>query len=220
MKGKYKGWPCNGILQAEQLKIAHDRVEAVRKAGGDGMDIIIEVHALTDANSAVQLARVLEEFSIYYFEEPTMPMNTSNMKEIAGRVNIPLASGERIYTRWGYRPFFEDHSLHVIQPDLGNCGGITEGKKICDMARVYDVGVQMHVCGGPQATAAALQLEAVIPNFLIHEHHQAALLKDNIRTGIYDYQPVNGYFTVPDLPGIGQELSQEAMDTAVKVTIK
>ena len=108
----------------------------------------------------------------------------------------------------------------MIQPDLGNCGGITEGKKICDMARVYDVGVQMHICGGPQATAAALQLEAVIPNYLIHEHHQAALLPENIRTGIYDYQPVNGYFTVPDLPGVGQELSQEAMDTAVKVTVK
>lgn len=108
----------------------------------------------------------------------------------------------------------------MIQPDLGNCGGITEGKKICDMARVYDVGVQTHICGGPQATADTLQLEAVIPNFLIHEHHQAALLQDNIRTGIYDYQPVNGYFTVPDLPGVGQELSQEAMDTAIKVTVK
>lgn len=220
MEGKYKGWPCNGILQQEQLRIAHDRVEAVRKAGGDDMDIIIEVHSLTDANSAVQLGHMLEEFNIFYFEEPTMPMNPANMKEIAQRVNIPIASGERIYTRWGYRPFFEDHSLHVIQPDLGNCGGITEGKKICDMARVYDVGVQTHICGGPQATAAALQLEAVIPNFLIHEHHQAALLQDNIRTGIYDYQPVNGYFTVPDLPGVGQELSQEAMDTAIKVTVK
>ena len=220
MEGRYKGWPCNGILQAEQLKIAHDRVEAVRRAGGDSMDIIIEVHSLTDANSAVQLGRVLEEFNIFYYEEPTMPMNPANMREIARRVNIPLASGERIYTRWGYRPFFEDHSLHVIQPDLGNCGGITEGKKICDMARVYDVGVQMHICGGPQATAAALQLEAVIPNYLIHEHHKAALLPENIRTGIYDYQPVNGYFTVPDLPGVGQELSQEAMDTAVKVTVK
>lgn len=220
MEGKYKGWPCSGILQAEQLKIAHDRVEAVRRAGGDDMDIIIEVHSLTDANSAVQLGHVLEEFNIFYYEEPTMPMNPANMKEIARRVSIPLASGERIYTRWGYRPFFEDHSLHVIQPDLGNCGGITEGKKICDMARIYDIGVQMHICGGPQATAAALQLEAVIPNFLIHEHHQAALLLENIRTGIYDYQPVNGYFTIPDLPGVGQEPSREAMDTAVKVTVK
>jgi len=219
MEGKYKGWPCSGILQHEQLRIVRNRVKAVREAVPD-MDIIIEVHSLTDANSSVQLARAIEEFGIFYFEEPTMPMNVSNMKEIAERINIPVASGERIYTRWGYRPFFESHALHVIQPDLGNCGGITEGKKICDMAKTYDVGVQVHVCGGPQATAAALQLEAVISNFIIHEHHQAALLPENIRTGIYDYQPVDGYFTIPELPGIGQELSKEAMDTAIKVVVK
>ena len=220
MQGKYKGWPCSGILQQNQLKIAYERVKAIRDAGGPDMDIIIELHSLTDANSAVQLARAVEELGIYYYEEPTMPMNVGNMKEIAQRINIPVASGERIYTRWGYRPFFEEHALHVIQPDLGNMGGFTEGKKVCDMARVYDVGVQVHVCGGPQATAAALQLEAVIPNFLIHEHHQAALLEGNILTGTPDYQPVNGYFTVPDLPGLGQELSQKAMDTAVKITVK
>jgi L-alanine-DL-glutamate epimerase-like enolase superfamily enzyme len=220
MEGKYKGWPCSGILQQDQLRIVRERVKAIRDAGGPEMDIIVEVHALTDANSAVQLARSIEEFGIFYFEEPTMPMNVNNMKEIASRINIPIASGERIYTRWGYRPFFENHALHIIQPDLGNCGGITEGKKICDMAKVYDVGVQVHVCGGPQAAAAALQLEAVISNFIIHEHHQAALLPENIRTGIYDYQPVDGYFEVPDLPGIGQELSKEAMDTAIKATVK
>ena len=220
MQGKYKGWPCSGILQQNQLKIAYERVKAIRDAGGPDMDIIIELHSLTDANSAVQLARAVEELGIYYYEEPTMPMNVGNMKEIAQRINIPVASGERIYTRWGYRPFFEEHALHVIQPDLGNMGGFTEGKKVCDMARVYDVGVQVHVCGGPQATAAALQLEAVIPHFLIHEHHQAALREANILTGTHDYQPVNGYFTVPDLPGLGQELSQKAMDTAVKITVK
>lgn len=220
MKGKYKGWPCNGILRKEQLDIAYKRVEAVRKAGGDDMDIIIEVHALTDTSSAIQLADALKDLNIYYLEEATMPMNADNMRVIADKTNIPLASGERIYTRWGYRPFFENHSLRVIQPDLGNCGGITEGKKICDMANTYDIGVQLHVCGGPLATAAALQLEAVLPNFLIHEHHQAALLEANINTGIYDYQPVHGYFEVPDKPGIGQELSQLAMETAIKVTVE
>ncbi len=151
MQGKYKGWPCSGILQQNQLKIAYERVKAIRDAGGPDMDIIIELHSLTDANSAVQLARAVEELGIYYYEEPTMPMNVVNMKEIAQRINIPVASGERIYTRWGYRPFFEEHALHVIQPDLGNMGGITETKKMCDMAGAYDVGVQVHVCGGPMS---------------------------------------------------------------------
>ena len=93
-------------------------------------------------------------------------------------------------------------------------------QKICDMAHVYDCAVQLHVCGGPLATAAALQLEAVIPNFLIHEHHAVSLLEANIALAKYDYQPKNGYFEAPDLPGIGQELSERAIATAETVTIK
>jgi L-alanine-DL-glutamate epimerase-like enolase superfamily enzyme len=131
-----------------------------------------------------------------------------------------LAGGERIYSRWGYRPFFEGGLLDVIQPDLGNCGGITEGKKICDMAHVYDVLVQCHVCGSPIAVAASLQLEAVIPNFIIHEHHTIYLKDYNRNFCKYDYQPVNGYYDVPDKPGIGQELTEETIDNAFKITVK
>ncbi|KMO87926.1 hypothetical protein AB840_00675 [Megasphaera cerevisiae DSM 20462] len=98
-----------------------------------------------------------------------------------------------------------------INTDEGICGGITEGKKICDMAHVYDVRVQPHICGGPIATAAALQLEAVIPNFIIHETHRFSLLEGNIVTCKYDYQPQNGYYEVPERPGIGQELTDEIM---------
>lgn len=155
-----------------------------------------------------------------YYEEPTGPMNDGNMEYISKSIKIPVASGERIYTRWGFRPFFEKHAIQVIQPDLGNTGGLSEGKKICDMAHVYDIPVQMHICGGPIATAAALQLEAAIPNFLIHEHHAAALLDENIESCKYDYQPVNGYFDVPELPGIGQELSEKALNSAVITTVK
>jgi L-alanine-DL-glutamate epimerase-like enolase superfamily enzyme len=110
--------------------------------------------------------------------------------------------------------------LAIIQPDLCNCGGITEGKKICDVAHIYDVGVQIHICGGPISTAAALQLEAVIPNFVIHEQHASALLDENIATCKYNYQPVNGYFDIPELPGIGQELTDESMKLAEKVILK
>ncbi|MDR1100522.1 MAG: mandelate racemase/muconate lactonizing enzyme family protein [Treponema sp.] len=220
LRGREMGWSNYGILQYDQLNIAVERVAAIREAGGPRMDIIIELHSLTDSNSAVQLGRELEKYNIFYYEEPVMPLNALSMKEVADKVRIPLASGERIYTRWGYRPFYEARSLHVIQPDLCNCGGLSEGKKICDMGHVYDARVQVHICGGPISTAAALQLEAVIPNFLIHEQHAAALVDENIRLCKYDYQPKNGYFSVPDLPGIGQELSEEAMKTAEQVTIK
>jgi galactonate dehydratase len=220
MNHKWMGWSNYGLLENKQLEIAVERVAAIREAGGPELDIIIELHALTDTNTAVQLGKKLEQFNCFYYEEPTQPLNPKLMKEICNKVKIPLASGERIYSRWGYRQFFEDRSLAIIQPDLCNCGGITEGKKICDMAHIYDVGVQIHICGGPISTAAALQLEAVIPNFVIHEQHASALLDDNIATCKYNYQPVNGYFDIPELPGIGQELTEETIKLAEKVTFK
>ena len=132
--------------------------------------------------------------------------------------HVALASGERIYTRWGFREFLEKHVLQVIQPDLTICGGISETKKICDMANIYDAAVQLHICGGPIATAASLQVEAVIPNFLIHEVHEGAIKKDMRDLGMYeDIKPVGGYYDVPDRPGIGQELSQKALDEAENV---
>lgn len=217
--GVWMGRKSRGILSREQMKLAVDRVKAMREAGPD-VDIIIELHALTDATSSIQLGRELSKFDCYYYEEPTQPLNADLFREIHDKVSIPTAAGERIYTRWGYRPFFEDHSINVIQPDLCNTGGLTEGKKICDMAHVYDIAVQVHCCGGPISTAAALQLEAVIPNFLIHELHASALIEDNIRLCKYDYQAVNGYFEVPDRPGIGQELTDEALENAEIVTVQ
>lgn len=218
-QGEWK-WDFAGMLSARERTMAVERVAAMRKAGGNDLDIIIELHAQTDVNSAIQLGRELEQFNCYYYEEPTQPLNPDIYRNIAAKVNIPLASGERIYSRWGYRPFLEQRLLSVIQPDLGNCGGITEGKKICDMAHIYDVSVQLHICGGPIATAAALQLEAVIPNFLIHEQHQYALIEENIALCKYDYQPVGGYFHVPELPGIGQEVSEETIRKAHVITVK
>lgn len=218
-KGGFQDWNTRGMLTNEQLRIAVERVAAVREAGGEDMDIIIELHSYTDTKTSVQLARALEPFGIFYYEEPTQPLNPSLFVDISQRTSIPLASGERIYSRWGYRQFFEERSLSVIQPDVCNTGGITEIKKICDMAHVYDIGVQLHVCGGPIATAATLQVEAAIPNFIIHEQHQGAIIPENIATCKYNYQPINGYFDIPELPGIGQELTDETIAAAEKYTV-
>lgn len=213
-------WNYPPLLSYDFLKLGYERIAAIRDAGGDKMDIIVEMHSQTNKNTAIQFGQMIEDLNIFYYEEPTQPLNPAMFREIADKVNIPLASGERIYTRWGYRPFMENRSLAVIQPDLGNTGGITEGKKICDMAHLYECGVQLHLCGGPIAIAAALQLEAVIPNYLIHEHHQYALIESNIEMCKYDYQPKNGYYEVPDLPGIGQEVTEETIKKADVITIK
>ncbi|MBN1382530.1 MAG: mandelate racemase/muconate lactonizing enzyme family protein [Deltaproteobacteria bacterium] len=206
------------LLKPYYLDLIEERIDAVRSAVGPKVDIIIEAHSVTDAQAAIQIGKRAEKYNIFAYEEPTTP--TPKMTRlVADNVRIPLASGERIYTRWDYAPYFENGSLALIQPDLGTCGGITEGKKICDMAYTYDVSVQAHVCASPLSTAAALQLEAVIPNFCIHEHHVVNLTSYNKELCIYDYQPVDGYMSVPDIPGIGNELSEYALETADKLTV-
>lgn len=214
-----QGQHHRGSYREHDLKKSVERIAAAREAGGDDMDIIVEIHSLLDANTAAELGKALEPYRIMYYEEPTMPCNPSVYKHIKQRCSLPLATGERSYTRWGFRQFFEDRTLNIIQPDLCNTGGITETKKICDMAQVYDIGVQIHVCGGPIATAAALQVEATIPNFVIHEEHNANLLQKFVRGGKNYYAPKNGFYEVPELPGIGQEMSEEELAHCKKVVI-
>lgn len=215
-----QGNQIRGCYRDHDLQRSVERIAACREAGGPDLDIIVEIHSLLDANTAAILGKALEPYRIMYYEEPTMPCNPSVFKHIKERCSLPLATGERSYTRWGFRQFFEDRTLDIIQPDLANTGGITETKKICDMAQVYDVGVQVHVCGGPIATAAALHVEATIPNFVIHEEHNANLLTKYKNAAKYDYAPKNGFYEVPELPGIGQEMSEEYMSKARKVVIK
>ncbi|WP_373079663.1 mandelate racemase/muconate lactonizing enzyme family protein [Fusobacterium varium] len=208
-----------GLLSKKYLNIVEKRIATVREAIGPDVDIIIENHSYTDAQSALQLGKMAEKYDIFCFEEPTTPYPKIT-KYMSDKLNIPIATGERIYSRWQYAQYFENCSVQMIQPDFGNCGGITEGKKICDMAYAYDVGVQGHACGSPLSNVVALHLECVIPNFVIHEHHAVNLTPYNKSYCIYDYQPVNGKYKVPELPGLGNELSESAMNNSVKVTIE
>lgn len=207
------------LLKPYYVDLVEERIAAVREAVGNGVDIIMENHSMPDAQSAVQLGRRAQKYNIFYFEEPTTP-DPKMMKYVCDKLEMPIASGERIYSRWQYAKYFENGSLQVIQPDIGNCGGLTEAKKICDMAYAYDVNVQPHVCASPLSTAVALQLEAVIPNFVIHEHHVINLLPSNKELCIHDLQPVNGKFAIPETPGLGNELSEYALTHCDKASVK
>lgn len=208
-----------GLLSPEYLQMYEARVKAVREAIGPNVDLIIENHSFTDSQSAAQLGNLVKKYNIFYFEEPSTPTPQLS-KFVHDETGLPIANGERIYTRWQYIEYFKQNAIQVIQPDVGICGGITEIKKICDMAHVFDVGVQVHACGSPLSTAAALHLECAIPNFVIHEHHTYALSPYNKELCIHDYQPVNGKFSVPDLPGLGNELSEVAFRNCDRVTIQ
>ena len=209
----------NKILNHDTLKMVYDRIKAMREAVGEKVDILLELHSATSVTSAIQIGRALEEFRCYFLEEGVHYLNADLQAKLAQNVKIPMAAGERLYTRWGYRQYFEKQSLDMIQPDLCLVGGLTEGKKVCDYAQIYDVTVQVHVCGSPISTAAALQLEAVIPNFQIHEHHVVALKQVNRELCLQDYQPVNGQYSIPDLPGLGVELNETVISKSPRVLV-
>lgn len=215
----FDGIPLNGDegrnwLSVKTLRQTEQKLQAVREVIGEDVELILENHCLTGANTAIQFAKLAGEYHPMLLEEPANPLDELDYRRIREAVDIPLATGERSYTRRGFLQLLKNGYLDVVQPDLGNCGGITEGRKIADLAETFGATVQTHTCNTPISVAAALQLEAAIPNFIIHEHHTNNTLPINTELCIYDYQPVEGYFTVPDLPGIGNELSEKALAEA------
>ncbi len=216
---RYSHEDTTRLLPHKYVDMVRRRFAAVREEVGPEVDIIMENHSSVDVQSAVQLGEAVKEYGIYYFEEPCTP-TPKLTKSVFNRLGVPVSQGERVYTRWQYAPYFEDGSVQLIQPDLGNCGGITEVKKVADMAETYDVGVQVHVCSSPLLTAAALQVECVLPNFTIHEHHVYNRFDYNRRLCKYDYQPVNGRFSIPELPGIGNEISEYAFSHGEVETVE
>lgn len=196
-----------GAIPYEIIKLGAKRVRAIREAIGENVDIIVENHGNTDTESGIEFAKAIEEYRILYYEEINTPLNAKLTKLAKEKINIPLAAGERIYSRYGYLPFLEDRSLDLLQPDIGSCGGISEFKKISDAAFIYDVGIQAHVAGTAIAEAVAVNAEISIPNFVIHEHHQKAFLDEYRELVTVDYQPVNGRYKPLETPGVGIDIT-------------
>lgn len=204
-------WTWTGFASGEQLTSVSRRVGAIRDAVGAGVDIIIEFHGIMDVNTAIQVGRELDQYHCLYYEEPGSSLNPRDVLEFRRGVNTPVATGERIGSAWGFKTLIETGAINVAQPDLGIVGGFTEMKKTCDFANLNSVGIQIHNMGGPIQCAATLHVETAIPNFVIHEHLSWNELDAFRRLGKYDYAPINGALQVPELPGIGQELSEEAI---------
>lgn len=204
-------WEETGIIANKELDRVEAIMEAVRAEVGYHVDIIMENHSRPDAVGAVQLAKLAEKYRMMAFEEPNPP-TIATSEYIASKCTVPLANGERMFSRWGYADYFKRNLIQLAQPDLANTGGITETKKICDMAHAFDVGVQVHCAGSPLVTNAAIQVEACIPNFVIHEHHMCN--RQRTAAGLCKYwdHPKNGYFEVDDRVGIGNEWLPEAIE--------
>ena len=189
-----------------------DRVAAVREAVGPDIDIIIEVHGWLDVRTAIRFGRKFEPFNPMAYEEPIEPSNVDAMKKVSDRVDIPIASGERICTRYGFREYIEQQALDIIQPDIGVCGGIAELRKIAAHAETYHIGIAPHNCNGPVATAATIHADFATSNFVIQEWFP---YESPEHYGLVDhpYEPThnNGYLDLPDRPGLGVELTDLAL---------
>ena len=199
------------FIHKEAADPAVECVRAVREAVGSAMDLLIEVHGRLSPANAIRIAHLLEEFFPFFYEEPVPPENIDALALVARSVRIPVATGERLFTKWGFKEVIEQQAAAVLQPDICHAGGILELKKIAAMAETYYLGVAPHNPNGPLSTAASVQLDACTPNFLIQEF----LISDEpLRSQLQrePYQVVDGYFEVPDRPGLGVEINEELLD--------
>lgn len=206
-------------LTVRTLRETEKKLELVRQTVGDEIELILENHCLTTARTAIEFARMSEPYDPVLLEEPANPLEVLEYRRIREAVDIPLATGERSYTRRGFLPFLQEGLAEVVQPDLGNCGGLTEGRKIADLAESFGASVQAHTCNTPLSVAAAVQFEAALPNFYMHEHHTNNTLPFYTDLCVYDDQPIDGYIIVPDRPGIGNELTEKALAESEILTV-
>ncbi|MEM3467019.1 MAG: galactonate dehydratase, partial [Candidatus Jordarchaeales archaeon] len=151
------------------VKKAVERFKAVRDAVGDDVDIAIDCHGRLSPAMAIRIAKALEPYYPMFLEEPCLPENVDTMATIARSTSIPIATGERLFTKWGFREVVEKQAASILQPDLSHAGGIMECKKIAAMAETYYATIAPHCPLGPIALAACIQLDACTPNFLIQE---------------------------------------------------
>ncbi|AFC30224.1 DgoD [Paenibacillus mucilaginosus 3016] len=190
------------------------RLAAVRDACGKELSIGVDFHGRVHKPMAKILAKELEPFRLMFIEEPVLAENNEALREIARHTSIPIATGERMYSRWDFKGLLADGVVDIIQPDLSHAGGITECKKIAAMAEAYDVALAPHCPLGPIALAACLQLDATAHNAFIQEqslgiHYNESndLLDYLSNPAVFTYQ--DGYVQIPQGPGLGVEINEE-----------
>lgn len=187
-------------------------VQAVREAVGPEVELLIEMHGRFNPATAIEIAHKLEPYDPSWVEEPVPPDNLRALQKASEKINIPVATGERLHTRGEFRELFELQACDIIQPDITHCAGLLETKKIAAWADTYFMLVAPHNVGGPVSTAAALHFAACTTNFKIQEHFNdfAEAWVKQAAPGLPEV--VDGYFPLPDKPGLGVELDERVFE--------
>jgi len=187
---------------------AEKRCNAVRDKVGNRMDIMLECHGRPSSSLALMLVQRLYKYHPLWIEEPLFSENIDTMAELRRHSRIPIATGERLFTKWDFRELLEKQAAHIIQPDPIHCGGILETKKIAAMAEAYYVQMAPHCPYFHIALATAIQIDACIPNFLIQEGGRLRgkwLVKEPLKAE-------KGYINLPTKPGLGVEIDLDAIE--------
>jgi galactonate dehydratase len=195
---------------ADKMRDAIETVAAYRDAVGDDVDLCIEIHRRLTPSEAVVLARGIEPYHPFFYEDPILPDSFDEMAHVAQQIHIPIATGERLHTIWEFEALLSRGAVQFVRPDVCMAGGLTHAKKIAALAEAHHVGVVPHNPLSPVSTAACLQLAACIPNFALQEYpkgeHEPPK-SEIIKTPI---EQEDGFLIIPDAPGIGIELADDA----------
>ncbi|WP_101845517.1 galactonate dehydratase [Halobacillus sp. Marseille-P3879] len=211
----------NYIDTYTKVDAAVERVAAIREAVGNNFGIGIDFHGRVHKGMAKILVKELEPYRPMFIEEPVLVENLEAFKDVANHTTTPIATGERNYTRWGFKQMLMDGVVDIVQPDLSHAGGILETKKIAAMAETFDVAVAPHAPLGPINLAASLQVDACTPNCIIQEqslgiHYNKGsdLLDYLVDQEVFHYQ--SGAVNMPEGPGLGIEIDEERVKEASK----
>lgn len=202
--GVAKRRPARIIETPGFVEYAAERFASLREAAGPDIDIAIDFHGAISPQTARLLVKALEPYQPYFIEEPVQCQNVDVMADIARGTHLPIATGERIFTKWGFREILEKGAASILQPDLCHAGGITEVRLITGMAEAYYAAIAPHNPLGPISLAAGLQIAASVPNFLCQEQSSLGVgyLKE-------PFVIKDGYTPLPTGPGLGIELDEE-----------
>jgi len=198
------------ITQAE-LKLSLEPIQRIRKAVGDEMEIALDLSSKWNLPCSLQIAHSLEPYGILYLEDPMLPDNLEAYSTLARETSIPICNSERLATRYRFREMFEAKAVDVVMYDVTWCGGISEARKISDMADTYKIPTSPHTGGGPILWFASIHVATSLTNFYIMEsvYH---LYNDLFPHFLKDVpRPVDGYVTAPERPGLGVELRDEVL---------
>lgn len=194
-----------------------DRVASIREAVGYDLNIGVDFHGRVHKPMAKVLAKELEPYKLMFLEEVVLPENEEAFAEVAKHTSTPLATGERLYTRWEFKNILKSGVIDIIQPDLALTGGILEGRKIAAMAEAFDIAVAPHAPYGPIALAATLQMDVCTPNVFIQEqslgiHYNKGFdLLDFVKNKeMFQYK--DGYVDIPTKPGLGIEIDEDFVE--------